>query len=103
MRDPKLDGAAVSIFIYMAYLVLRGSIEDPRKKAKVSAVYNIFAFVLLIVFLMVMPRLQQSIHPAGKGNGNPVLPMQLDPAMRVVFYPAMIGWISSESGSGACA
>jgi len=93
VRDPKLDGAAVGIFIYLAYLVLRGSIEDTRKRAKVSAVYNIFAFVLLIVFLLILPRLQESVHPAGKGKGNPVLPMELDPMMRIVFYPAMIGWI----------
>jgi heme exporter protein C len=93
VRDPKLDGAAVGIFIYLAYLILRGSIEDTRKRAKVSAVYNIFAFVLLIVFLLILPRIQESIHPAGKGKGNPVMPMQLDPMMRVVFYPAMIGWI----------
>jgi heme exporter protein C len=93
VRDPKLDGAAVSIFIYLAYLVLRGSIEDKHKRAKVSAVYNIFAFVLLIVFLMILPRMQESMHPAGKGKENPVLPMQLDPAMRFVFYPAMVGWI----------
>jgi len=93
VRDPKLDGVAVGIFIYLAYLILRGSIEDEHKKAKVSAVYNIFAFVLLIVFLMVLPRLQESMHPAGKGKGNPVLPMQLDPTMRFVFYPAMVGWI----------
>jgi heme exporter protein C len=93
VRDPKLDGAAVSIFIYLAYLILRGSIEDKHKRAKVSAVFNIFAFVLLVVFLLILPRLQESLHPAGRGKGNPVLPMQLDPAMRVVFYPAMIGWI----------
>jgi heme exporter protein C len=92
VSDPKLNGAAVGIFMYLAYIVLRGSIEDTHKRAKVSAVYNIFAFVLLIVFILILPRLaNESIHP-GKG-GNPVLPMELDPDMRFVFYPAMIGWI----------
>ena len=92
ISDPKLNGAAVGIFMYFAYIVLRGSIEDIHKRAKVSAVYNIFAFVLLIVFILILPRLANaSIHP-GK-EGNPVLPMELDPEMRFVFYPAMIGWI----------
>jgi heme exporter protein C len=92
ISDPKLNGAAVGIFIYLAYLVLRGSMDDTHKRAKVSAVYNIFAFVMLIVFILILPRIASaSIHP-GK-EGNPVLPMELDPSMRIVFYPAMIGWI----------
>ncbi len=92
VKDPKLNGAAVGIFIYLAYLVLRGSVDDIHKRAKVSAVYNIFAFVLWIVFVLILPRLSvESIHP-GK-ESPPVLPMHLDPGMRYVFYPAMIGWI----------
>ena len=93
VKDPKLNGAAVGIIIYLAYLVLRGSMEETHKRAKVSAVYNIFAFVLLIVFVLILPRLQTSIHPGGKGEANPVLPMDLDAHMRFVFYPAMAGWI----------
>ncbi|HNY03378.1 MAG TPA: cytochrome c biogenesis protein CcsA [Bacteroidales bacterium] len=92
VKDPKLNGAAVGIFIYLAYLILRGSIDDHHKRAKVGAVYNIFAFFLWIVFVLILPRLAgDSIHP-GK-DSPPVLPMHLDPSMRVVFYPAMLGWI----------
>jgi len=92
VKDPKLNGAAVGIFAYLAYLILRGSIDDVHKRAKISAVYSIFAFFLWIVFVLVMPRLAgESIHP-GK-ESPPVLPMHLDPSMRIVFYPAMVGWI----------
>jgi len=92
VKDPKLNGAAVGLFIYLAYMILRGSFDDVHKRAKVAAVYNIFAFVLWIVFVMVLPRLAgESIHP-GKEE-SPVLPMHLDLSMRIVFYPAMIGWI----------
>jgi heme exporter protein C len=92
VKDPKLNGAAVGLFIYLAYLILRGSIDDVHKRAKVGAVYNIFAFVLWIVFVLIMPRLAgESIHP-GKTD-SPVMPMHLDPGMRYVFYPAMLGWI----------
>ena len=31
VKDPKLNGAALGIFIYLAYLILRGSIGDPHK------------------------------------------------------------------------
>jgi len=92
VKDPKLNGAAVGIFIYLAYLILRGSIDDHQKRAKVSAVYNIFAFILWIVFVLILPRLSgESIHPGRETS--PVLPMHLDPGMRFVFYPAMLGWI----------
>ena len=94
VKDPKLNGAAVGLIIYLAYIVLRGSIEDIHKKAKVSAVFNIFAFVLWIVFVIILPRLAgASVHPGTGNDVVPVMPMHLDPSMRLVFYPAMIGWI----------
>jgi heme exporter protein C len=94
VKDPKLNGAAVGIFIYLAYMILRGSIEDSHKRAKVAAVYNILAFILWIVFVIILPRVAgESIHPGAGNNEVPVLPMHLEPSMRIVFYPAMAGWI----------
>lgn len=90
--DPKLNGAAVSVLIYAAYLVLRGSVPDPHKRARLAAVYNIFAYVLMMVFIMVLPRLTDSLHP-GSG-GNPAFNQyDLDSSLRAVFYPAVAGWI----------
>jgi len=94
VNDPKLNGAAISILIYLAYVVLRNSMDEEQKRARVAAVYNIFAFVLLIVFLMVYPRMNRvdSLHP-GNG-GNPAFSSyDLDSNMRLVFYPAVTGWI----------
>lgn len=94
VNDPKLNGAAISLLIYFAYLVLRNSMDEEQKRARVSAVYNVFAFVLLMVFLMVYPRLNKvdSLHP-GNG-GNPAFSAyDLNSSMRWVFYPAVIGWI----------
>jgi len=94
VKDPKLNGAAVGLIIYLAYTVLRGSIEDVHKKAKVAAVFNIFAFILWIVFVIILPRIAgESLHPGTGNNVVPVMPMHLDPTMRLVFYPAMAGWI----------
>jgi len=93
VKDPKLNGAAVGLLIYLAYAILRGSIDESHKRAKVSAIYNIFAFFLWIVLVIILPRLAgESIHPAGGGNANTVLPMHLPPSMRLIFYPAMLGW-----------
>lgn len=89
--DSKLNGAAITILIYFAYLVLRSSIEDDRKKARTAAVYNIFAYVMLVVFLMIYPRLNDSLHPGNGGNPG-FGKYDLNNNMRLVFYPAVIGW-----------
>lgn len=92
VNDPKLNGTAVALLAYLAYFVLRGSFTDPQQKARISAVYNIFAFVIMIVFIQVLPRLTDSLHP-GNG-GNPAFSQyDLDNNMRLVFYPAVLGWI----------
>ncbi len=91
-NDPQLNGAAVSMMAYLAYTVLRSSIDEKAMRARISAVYNIFAFMLLVIFLGVLPRLaDSSLHP-GKG-GNSSTMEGLDITMRMVFYPAAIGWI----------
>lgn len=91
-EDPKLNGVAIAILIYLAYFILRGSITDELKRARISAVYNIFAFVMMFVFIMILPRLTDSLHP-GNGNNPAFGKYDLDNNMRTVFYPAVIGWI----------
>ena len=93
VKDPKLNGAAVGLLIYLAYAILRGSIDDTHKEGEGSAIYNIFAFFLWIVLVIILPRLAgESIHPASGNNANTVLPMHLPPSDRLIFYPAMLGW-----------
>ncbi len=90
-RDPKLIGAAIALLIYFAYLVLRDSITDMDKKARISAVYNIFAFAFLFPTIWILPRLLPSLHPGQEGN--PALNTNdVDSRMRMVFYPAILGW-----------
>lgn len=89
--DVKQNMTAVGLLIYGAYFVLRASFEDPEKKARISAVYNIFAFATLIPLLYIIPKLTDSLHPGAGGNiafGS----QDLDNTMRMVFYPAIIGW-----------
>lgn len=92
VNDPKLNGAAVGMLTYLAYLLLRGSVEEQDKKARLAGVYNVFAFVLFFIFIMILPRMATaSIHPGI--DGNPALATgDLDPRMRLVFFPAMAGW-----------
>ncbi|MEP6950473.1 MAG: cytochrome c biogenesis protein CcsA [Ginsengibacter sp.] len=97
-NDPKQIAAAIAILIYLAYLVLRGSMNDIDKKARISAVYNIFAYFIYIPLIMILPRLVQSLHPGGmegaKGGGNPALGgASLDAKMEMIFWPAVTGWV----------
>ena len=90
--DPQLNGAFVTVMVYAGYLVLRSSVQDEALRTRLSAVYNLFGFCLLVVLLMVLPRFTESLHP-GKG-GNPAFSSyDLDSALRAVFYPAVLGWM----------
>jgi heme exporter protein C len=97
-NDPKQIAAAIAVLIYLAYIVLRGSMTDVDKKARISSVYNIFAYFIYIPLIMILPRLVQSLHPGGmegaQGGGNPALGGgSLDATMRIIFWPAVIGWL----------
>ncbi len=94
-NDPKQIGAAIALLTYLAYFVLRNSISDIDKRGRVAAVYNIFAYFIYIPMVMILPRMVESLHPGGKGvEGNPGLSgNSLDPSMRAIFWPAVIGWV----------
>jgi heme exporter protein C len=91
-NDPKQLGTAISMLIYFSYLILRSGIKDEEKRAKISAVYNVFAFALMIPLIWVLPRMVDSLHPGNGGNPG-FNSYDLDSNMRMVFYPAVIGWI----------
>ena len=69
---------------------MRGQLE-PRRRARVSAVYNLFAASTIPFLLFIVPRQMESLHPGAEGN--PAFSEITDPTMRFVFYPAIIGFI----------
>ena len=90
-NDPKQLGTAMCMLIYFAYVILRSGLKDDEKKAKISAVYNVFAFAMMIPLIFILPRMVDSLHPGA--GGNPAFKQyDLDSNMRLVFYPAVIGW-----------
>ena len=91
-NDPKLNGSAITLLIYLSYFLLRSSISDEIKKAKISSVYNIFAFAMLIPLIFILPRMTDSLHPGSGGNpGFNVYDMNSQ--LRIVFYPSVLGFI----------
>jgi heme exporter protein C len=93
-NDPKQVAVVIALLIYLAYFVLRNSMNDIDKRARVGSVYNIFAYFIYLPLIMILPRLVQSLHPGGQGvEGNPGFnPKDQSPEMRMVFWPAVIGW-----------
>lgn len=93
VNDPKLNGAAVGILAYLAYKVLRSSLNDYITRGRIAAVYSIFAFTVYIVFIFILPKISgNSIHP-GAEKSMLLAPKTIDPNLRLVFYPAVLGWI----------
>ena len=90
-NDPKTNGVAVGMLLYLAYFVLRGSVDDEMRRARISSVYNIFAFAVFIPLILILPRLTDSLHP-GNG-GNPGF-NQYDAANSIkrIIRPAFVGF-----------
>ncbi len=94
--DPRETSIFVLLLIYGAYFSLRSAVEVEEKRASLSAVYSIIAFVTVPFFVFIMPRIMFSLHPGGGGSAAPIVnsngKMYLDMNMRFVFYGSLIGF-----------
>ena len=73
--DPRLTAAFVLWAIYSGYLIVRASLEDPHRRARIGAVLAILG--LLDVPLVVMAtRLFRGVHPVAP---------QMEPSMRLTL------------------
>lgn len=91
-NDPKQVGAGLTLLIYLAYTVLRNSLPDADKRARLASVYNIFSFALLIPLVYIIPSHLASLHPGSDNKPFEALKTQ-DHMLRYVSLPAMLGWI----------
>ncbi len=90
--DPKLLGSAVGLLLYCAYAVLRAAITETDRRARLAAVTNILFFFIFIPAIYIIPRMTDSLHPGSGGNPGFAV-YDLDNKLRIVFYPAVVGWI----------
>ncbi len=90
--EPKMNLAALAMMIYVAYFVLRSAFEDEDKRAKIAAVYNIFAVTTIPFLIYVVPRQLTSLHPGA--DGNPAFSEITAAELRYILYPAMVGFIA---------
>jgi heme exporter protein C len=84
--SPRLTSTFVLWLLYVAYLVLRTLVEEPDRRALLSALFSIFAFLdVPLVFGSI--RWWRDQHP------KPVIMSEegsLDPTMRAVFFFSVI-------------
>lgn len=90
-NDPKTNGVAVGMLMYVAYFVLRGSFDDDMRRARISSVYNIFAFAVFIPLILILPRLTDSLHPGNGGNPG-FNQYDADSSIKRIIRPAFIGF-----------
>jgi len=74
--------------IYGAYFALRGAIEIEEKRASLSAVYSIFAFVTVPFLIFVIPRIVPSLHPEDS-IVDENLKFTMGPVVRTIFFSSL--------------
>ncbi len=61
--DPRETSIFILLLIYAAYFALRNALEEEEKRAALSSVYAILAFVTVPFLIFVVPRIMPSLHP----------------------------------------
>jgi heme exporter protein C len=81
--NPQLTLVSFTWLIYVAYLGLRGAVEDPQRRARFSAVYGIVAFISVPLTFLLNRLSQFTEHPVifGPSAPNPSGGMGLTPPM----------------------
>jgi heme exporter protein C len=89
--DPRLTTTAIMALVYAAYLMLRAGLEDPDRRARISAVYSIIGAVSVpLTFFSI--RIFRTIHPVVIGSGDPTASGSFDmaPKMLITFIFSLI-------------
>jgi heme exporter protein C len=85
--DERLTISLIQFLIYVGYLMLRSSVEDPARRARFAAVYGIVAFVSVPINFIAI-RLWRTQHPLmfGSEQGG------LSPNMMFAFFFCLIAF-----------
>lgn len=97
-NDPRQVTILFQIIIYLSYFVLRSTIDEEIKKARLSSVYSIFAFLSVPLLVFIIPRQFASLHPGAQDDGTtgPVVDPQsgmLDSALALSYYISLAAFI----------
>jgi len=88
--DPRETSIFFVLLLYTAYLALRSSIQEEEKRARLSAVYSVIAFVAVPFLVFVVPRMYDSLHP------DPIInrrgKVDMDPMIVLCFNAMLVGF-----------
>jgi heme exporter protein C len=92
--DPRQTSIFALLLIYGAWFALRSSIESEEKRATLSSVYAIIAFVTVPFFIFIMPRIMTGLHPgsADDTNAGPIVDFKMNANMELIFFLSLIGF-----------
>ncbi|OGU77205.1 MAG: ABC transporter permease [Ignavibacteria bacterium RBG_16_34_14] len=92
--DPRQTSIFALLLIYGAWFALRSSIESEEKRATLSSVYAIIAFVTVPFFIFIMPRIMTGLHPgsADDTNAGPIVNFKMNANMQLIFFLSLIGF-----------
>jgi heme exporter protein C len=79
--DPRETSIVVLLLMMAAYLVLRGSVDNPERRARLSNAYVIITLIPAQFLIFVLPRIIFSLHPS-----NVVVSGQITGTYRLVIY-----------------
>lgn len=92
--DPRQTSIFALLLIYGAWFALRSAIEQEEKRAVLSAVYAIIAFITVPFFIFIMPRIMTGLHPgsADDTNAGPIVDFKMNINMQLIFYMSLTGF-----------
>lgn len=92
--DPRQTSIFALLMIYGAWFALRSSIEAEDRKALLSSVYSVIAFITVPFFIFIMPRIMNGLHPgsADDTNAGPIVDFKMNTNMLVIFFLSLIGF-----------
>ena len=86
--DPRETSIFILLLIYGAYFALRTAVEEPQRRATLSAVYSIFAFLTVPFLVFVIPRVVPSLHPADSVVDQD-MKFTMGPTVRAIFFSSL--------------
>lgn len=94
--DPRLTSMLVLVLVYVAYLILRNGLENPRTRATFAAVYALLAYAMVpltyysaVWFRSIHPMIFLDDNPTGEGDFGPFL----GPTMTLALQWSMLAFV----------
>ena len=88
--DPRETSIFILLLIYAAYFALRSAIDQQDRKAMLSSVYSLLAFVTVPFFVFIVPRIYSSLHP--DPLINPQGKILMEGRMQITFFTSLAGF-----------